>query len=261
VNQWLAEPDESAEHLQRLLALAVWGNQADLSMWAAGHGPGGQVETEAQEAHLLVDDSRAVAEHLIERKEPARQVDLVLDNVGPELLADLCLVDFMLSAELAQKVVMHAKLHPTYISDAMIKDVEHQIIRLQQNQGDDARRVGQRLADALERGRLVLTTHPYWTSPLPFWQMPGDLFQQLARSDLILIKGDANYRRLLGDRHWDYTTPIRSVWNYQPAPLAALRVFKSEVAAGLAPGLPEQMQAKDPDWLVDGQWGLVQFVG
>jgi hypothetical protein len=76
----------------------------------------------------------------------------------------------------------------------------------------------------------------------------------------LINKGDANYRRLLGDRHWPYTTPLADILCYLPAPLAALRVFKSEVAAGLKPGQPESLDRADPGWKTNGKWGVLQFV-
>jgi hypothetical protein len=74
----------------------------------------------------------------------------------------------------------------------------------------------------------------------------------------VISKGDANYRRFLGDAHWPPTTPFEAIVEYFPAPLVALRALKSEVIAGLAPGQAEQLQQEDPDWMVDGLRGIVQ---
>lgn len=43
-----------------------------------------------------------------------------------------------------------------------------------------------------------------------------------------------------------------------PAPLVALRTFKSELVVGLAPGQAEREQAADPEWLVNGRRGVIQ---
>jgi hypothetical protein len=45
-----------------------------------------------------------------------------------------------------------------------------------------------------------------------------------------------------------------------PAPLLALRAIKSEVAAGLTAEKIKETKAKDPDWLTNGRWGLIQLV-
>jgi hypothetical protein len=51
------------------------------------------------------------------------------------------------------------------------------------------------------------------------------------------VKGDANYRRLIGDALWPHDTPFAHVLSYFAAPLLALRTLKSEVCVGLAPGV------------------------
>jgi hypothetical protein len=79
----------------------------------------------------------------------------------------------------------------------------------------------------------VLSEDYFWTSPLAFWEIPNSLKNELAEANLIVVKGDANYRRLLGDRHRDFTTNIADIVCYLPAPMVALRTLKSKVVAGL----------------------------
>ena len=92
-------------------------------------------------------------------------------------------------------------------------------------------------------GELLPRAHWSSASPLFYYEMPGDLHAELARMDLVIVKGDANYRRLLGDAHWPHETPFADVVSYFPAPVVALRTFKSEVAVGLAPGQAEELAA------------------
>jgi hypothetical protein len=99
-----------------------------------------------------------------------------------------------------------------------------------------------------------------WTSPLAFWEIPDSLKSDLSAANLIVIKGDANYRRLLGDRHWDFTTNFADIVSYFPAPIVALRTLKSEVVAGLKSEVIEQVAKSDSDWLTNGQWGVIQLV-
>jgi hypothetical protein len=39
----------------------------------------------------------------------------------------------------------------------------------------------------------------------------------------------------------------------------ALRVCKAELAVGLEPGQAEEMARRDPDWLFNGRWGMIQY--
>jgi hypothetical protein len=84
------------------------------------------------------------------------------------------------------------------------------------------------------------------------------LCRELGQAALIVAKGDANYRRLLGDRHWAYTAPFEAIVGYMPAPLLAVRTLKSELAAGIAPAQVARAAAADPDWLISGRWGVIQ---
>lgn len=38
------------------------------------------------------------------------------------------------------------------------------------------------------------------------------------------------------------------------------RTMQADVVAGLAPGQGERLTATDPQWLVNGKWGMIQFV-
>jgi uncharacterized protein with ATP-grasp and redox domains len=261
VNEWLAQNDENRPGVSRLLAIALWGNQADLSMWPAdGEGQRGHVDVEQQQAHTLVDDGRTVAHHLASLEAELIRVDFMMDNAGFELVSDLCLADYLLSGQTAAAVHLHLKPHPTFVSDATIKDVRETVDYLAAVSHVEVNALAQRLQDHLHNGRLRLRHHYYWTSPLSGWEMPSSLQQELAQSHLVISKGDANYRRLLGDRHWAFTTPLADIVSYFPAPLLALRTLKSEVAAGLPPGQPEALAQEDADWMVIGEWGVIQFV-
>jgi hypothetical protein len=211
-------------------------------------------------AHLLVDDATAVTQLL---DEPVNQIDFILDNVGIELIGDLCLADYLLSVGHITAVQFHLKLHPTFVSDATVLDVEATVAYLRAADAPALQKAGERLTNYLVNGRLRLLSHPFWTSPHPLWQLPADLRQTLATSDLLISKGDANYRRALGDAPWPHTTPIRDIVSYLPAPALFLRTCKSEVLAGMAENQLEQLKQLDrleEDWLVNGRWGIIQLV-
>jgi len=116
------------------------------------------------------------------------------------------------------------------------------------------------LQEYLNEDRLHLQSDFFWTSPLPGWEMPPETRQSLAGAGLLISKGDANYRRWLGDRHWPFTAPIQQVIAYRPAPLLLLRVMKAEIVAGLQPGQPEKLYQANPNWSIGGRSALIQFV-
>jgi hypothetical protein len=77
----------------------------------------------------------------------------------------------------------------------------------------------------------------------------------------VIVKGDANYRRTVGDAVWPEITPFADVTAYFPAPLLALRTLKSDPIVGLAPGVASSLDAAEPAWRVNGRRGVASLGG
>ncbi len=243
-----------------LVKTDLWGNQADLSLWPAGKGDKpDHASVDQAQAFLLVDHAQACANYIESLNKPLSRVDFLADNAGFELVVDLALAETLLSCEAAAQARFHLKEHPTFVSDAMGKDVRRTIEFLAASHLPETSSLGKRLSGYLESGRLQLAENLFWNSPLALWEMPEALRGELASASLVVSKGDANYRRLLGDRHWAYTTPIDQALAYFPCPLLVLRTLKSEVAVGLPEGKSEEIAMQDSKWMTDGRWGLIQF--
>jgi hypothetical protein len=246
-------PTEPAARFERLLHHSLWGNRTDLS-----YNVGASIEQrglDTERANILVDHTTRVWEHLSARP---RRLAVIADNAGTELLYDLALVDFLLDENLASQIILHLKSQPFFVSDAMPRDVDASLETLGSKEGQ-AGALASRLRGYIETGRLHLTTHWFYTTCLFYFQLPRDLYEQLASVDFVLLKGDANYRRLLGDAHWDPTASFADATAYFPARFAALRTLKAELVVGLEPGRAERLRVQDPDWLVNGKRGVIQF--
>lgn len=264
-----AVDDESKATALRFGVFAsLWGNKMDLSLWPSQTNAASKAQAfasvlEASSANLLADAFPAVASHLLSRSSSSsssssRRVDIVVDNAGFELITDLILADCLLRTGLATKVVLHTKGHPTFVSDAMDKDVAETVGFLASNGVACA---AERWQAYLADGRWELHAHTYWAQPFPFWEIPPDVRRDLAGAALAFVKGDANYRRLLGDRTWELSTPFADVCGYFPCPVAPLRTLKAELGCGMAREEVARAQAADPeDWMVTGKYGVVQFV-
>jgi hypothetical protein len=249
-------PSSPKECYSVLLHASLWGNRTDLSYNVAQHTPGA-LAVAVERANVLVDDSARVWERLLANR--GGHVQFICDNAGTELLHDLALADFLLREGLASRVTFHCKPQPFFVSDAMIKDAEAAVGALAGSTVPSLQRLGERLGRARAEGRLLLTDHWFWVTCLFFFQMPEDLEETLSRASLVISKGDANYRRLLEDAHWEPSTPFAEAVSYFPAPLVALRTLKSEIIVGLRPGQAEQLRQQDSEWQVNGKRGVVQY--
>ena len=247
-------PDDPAIRFKQLFHASLWGNRTDLSYMVAAH-LGGTANSHAERENLLADDTAATWERLW-AKRPSR-IAIMADNTGTELLMDLALIDFLLEAGLAKEVRLYLKPQPFFVSDAMTTDVKAGLDALQAG-GKAARALANRTEDALERRDLALIEHWFSTTSLFYYQLPDDLLAELAGMELVIFKGDVNYRRLLGDAHWPPTAPFADAVSYFPAPLVALRTLKGEIITGLAPGQAERLAVEDPAWLVNGRRGVIQ---
>jgi hypothetical protein len=189
-----------------------------------------------------------------------QRVDFINDNVGLDLLFDLALADFLLARGWARQVVFHLKDRPFFVSDAMPKDARATISLLRASPDTAVQDLGARLDAHLETGRLTLTEDPFWASSLTYHRLPPALRDALDRADLIILKGDVNYRRLLDDRHWPHTTRLEQAAATFPTPFLTLRTLKGEIMVGLEPGQAEALAEEDPDWLINGQRGVIHLV-
>ena len=78
---------------------------------------------------------------------------------------------------------------------------------------------------------------------------------------MYLFAGDLNYRKLLGDRQWPFevTTFDQGLNKFNPAPLLSLRTLKSDVCCGLKQGTVGKLEQFTKDWMVIGEYGVIQF--
>ena len=253
-----------ASQRRALLAAALWGNRADLGfrITASPEGPATElVADDSARMWSLLDaapGSGAGTGTGTGTGTAGPTVHLITDNAGRELLADLILVDHLLTTGAATRVVLHVKPQPYYVSDATGSDVLAVLRRIMTAPGTAAT-TGHRLWTALADGIITLRTHAFWCAPLSYRDLPPDLTAELSQATLTILKGDLNYRRLVGDRAWPPTTPFAELTAYFPSPVAALRTLKSDVAVGLTPETVAKLDATGTAWRTSGEYALIQM--
>ncbi len=133
------------ERVFALLDACLWGNRVDLSYTIAA------ARTERHDDDLLVDERAAAVPFLVR---PGGHVHVVADNTGTELAMDLALLGALLE-DGATTASLHLKIQPTFVSDAMPRDVLRLLEKMRERDGA-ARSLARRLEACLAEGRLVL---------------------------------------------------------------------------------------------------------
>lgn len=257
---------EIGDFFQKLLKLNLWGNRCDLSLSA-----GAEVQQdgdplsslESCNSYIVSDDTPAIWDH-VRQAAPDAVIDIINDNSGYELFTDLCLADYIIEYRLAARVNFNVKAIPWYVSDVTPKDMAWTLETLKTHENPLLSAFGHRLQSRFDAGTLHLKeVDNFWTSPYEFHRMRDinpTLYQQLGESHLLIFKGDLNYRKLLGDFNFPYTTPFReALKGFHPTALCSLRTVKADLICGLAEGLSDKLDAKDDRWMVTGEYAVIQF--
>ncbi|ROW05988.1 hypothetical protein VPNG_08448 [Cytospora leucostoma] len=300
--------DEEAEEIlfQEMCEICLWGNATDLSLltnltYEDLQKLQGSEARKAAEKNILVNnlpDAYQVLKKARAEGKTERRVDIVLDNAGFELFVDLILAGYLLSSGLATLVVLHPKDIPWFVSDVLPSDFsellnalanpkkfyetpsEDEVLQdktpepLSDKEADDLSFLFQNWSQLYAEGQVLLRPNRFWTYPGSFWRLPHvakELFEDLKTSNLVIFKGDLNYRKLTGDAKWDASTPfVEAIGPLGPGSglnVLALRTCKADVVVGLQPGKDEELRASvgnggKPDaraWAWNGKWAVVSF--
>ncbi|KAE9406130.1 DUF89 domain-containing protein [Gymnopus androsaceus JB14] len=296
-----SDPEKLKVFFQEMIQMCLWGNATDLSLLTHMslvdieklQSVGKDMQA-ARKEFIMRDDQEKAWKHISTIKDG--RVDFVLDNAGFELFTDLVFADFLVTyTPYVSKVVFHPKLIPWFVSDVTPPDFEETIKSLLDPSflssttspppSADQQQHLQQLAGRLKRyvtegvfslsvpietplggGSALESLAGFWTTPVPYWDMKTydpKLWDSLKDSDLVVLKGDLNYRKLTGDIQWPPLTPFDEALGPLAGsfPLLSLRTNKADVAVGLDEEVLKKTEAKDPKWRVNGKFALISFLG
>ena len=316
--------------------ICLWGNASDLSLLATLEKRDiselqGSEARKAAEKNTLVNDLPAAYEVLRKAQESGkaeRRIDIVLDNSGFELFVDLVLAGYLLESGLATQIILHPKSIPWFVSDVTPTDFAsilgtladpRSFFSIDDNDTDSTHTdqenpkttsfSDQNLSDfaflfdhwthLYQEGQLILRPNIFWTSSQSYWSLPTlapDLFHDLQESELVIFKGDLNYRKLTADAAWSPTTsfataigPMGLIGTARAGSggggesaetsvgvedaakgrsgvrVLALRTCKADTVVGLKEGEDERLRAEQAGsvdarrWAWSGKWAVVQF--
>jgi len=243
----------SLVNFQKTCYRALWGNRGDLSNLNVFETSMGE-----QTDRIVLNQSSDAFTFLSQKKS---KIAYFMDNAGKEMLFDLALIDYLLMSGLARSVTCYLKNQPFFVSDAMPEDFNQSIDYLLSSDSDKVRKLAQRISQFQQKRTILLEAPPFLTTGRMYRHMPDVLKSQIADYDLVILKGDVNYRRLFDDRHWDPTTPVVEAANYFPTSFLSLRTLKAEIILGITQETHKQLlNDDDPKWLINGKRGMITFL-
>lgn len=246
------ETSASYEHFSGYCYRALWGNRGDLSNLHVF-----ETDMGLQPENIILDQSEAAYRFL--RKKPMK-IAYFMDNVGKELYFDLAFIDYLLNANLAKSVTIFLKNQPFFVSDAMPKDILFSLRAMQTSSAKYVSSIANRFDERLGRTIIKLEAPPFLTTSRMYRQLPEVFRAKIADHDLAILKGDVNYRRLFGDRHWHPTTPVSEAGGYFPTSFLSLRTLKAEIVLGITDDILKNiLKENDPKWQINGKRGMITF--
>lgn len=179
------------------------------------------------------------------------------------MCTDFCVADFLITHGLASKIIFNLKAIPWFVSDTTISDLRWIIRNLINSEHTYLKKIGIRWNKYLRENVWILEEDSFWTYPLEYNFMEShkpDLYDRMKQAKLLIFKGDLNYRKLFGEKNWESTIPVTvAKQNFNPTKWCVLRTLKSDIICGLEKGVAEKIEESHADWLVSGNYGVIQF--
>lgn len=306
-NKDVTPSDEASRLLfTEMCEICLWGNATDLSLlttltYADIQKLQGSEARKASEKNILVNDLPRAYDILAKAKSEGkkyRQVDIVLDNAGFELYVDLILAGYLLATGLATNIILHPKNIPWFVSDVLPADFagllnalnnprsffespseeeeRNDVMpqKLSEQEDDDLKFLFKEWTGFHAEGEIYMRTNQFWTEGGSFWRLPTSalrLYDDLKESELVIFKGDLNYRKLVADGEWDPTTPFQEaigpLGKGSGVNVLSLRTCKADVVVGLPEGKDEELRKGQDDkgesgqrkWAWSGKWAVVSL--
>ena len=190
-----------------------------------------QNEAHAKEVDVLTKVASFLSEIRAKGDDSKGSMHIVTEKVGHGLISDLLLGHVLLSLGIASKVHYHSKPYscgsPLSVTPTDITGhIEHLADPTKGGDIWNVRHFGEALRQHVMSGEFVLEEPDlFWTDlAAPLYEMPASLQACFTEATCTFVKGDAMYRRMLGDVDWKtagYTTP--EALSYWPGPLCVLR--------------------------------------
>lgn len=269
---------QKEKNLKALLKANLSSNSTDLSQmfWS-----------EFRDVKAVTNDSQNFEDYtdnIIKKNTTLENTNILVDNYGHEFLCDLILGIYLINFNISQKVTYHVNKLPIFVSDIIEKDFNKIITQLKalcENKTAEEKKefeVINKIEELYKEGRIIIKPNFFWNMPTTY----SSLFKKDApeyhkelqkiftggesQKELLIIKGDLNYRRTVGDIIISPSEKINKYIKYISCPTLIIRSFKSNVVL-LGKDNKEDIFKTNfdydyggIDWKTEGRAGIIQFV-
>lgn len=228
--------------------------------------------------HLLADDCKKFWDDYC-KDVGKKTVNIIVDNFGIEFLSDLVL-GYYLKEKGASKIVYHVKHIPMFVSDVVVDDhivMLDRIETLVKGSKNAALYLGalSNLKSMVKNGAFEFKANYLWNMPFSFSEIVTssvktdksethklikEVISIFTGDDLLIVKGDLNYRRLVEDKLWNPQRKTLSRIRYIKCPILVIRSYKSSVVMDCSRSDIIAMHEKfGSDWKTEGRVGAVLY--
>ncbi|MGL1889431.1 MAG: damage-control phosphatase ARMT1 family protein [Reichenbachiella sp.] len=220
------------------IRFALEGNKSDLSQLKDGS---------VLKLQLLIDHTA----QLIAAISKADAVHIIQDNAGVELFSDLLLANHIVS-NYRCKIILHIKTSPIFVSDTIQEDIDQLLSTVNDSKSKEL------ILDNIKNKRIEIKTNPFWVAPKHFTTWQGEL--ALGEHDIIISKGDANYRRFFEDRQFSPSTTSQALTSYLTHSTFCIRTLKSEIQTNIPPSELIKLNQTHGNWMTNGEFAVIQHL-
>lgn len=254
------------ENLGKLLKMNLSANSTDLSQlfWE-----------QFSEVRAAIDDSKEFWADYASDLGGTSRINILVDNFGIEFLSDIILGYYFIlkkGRDTDIEIIYHVNELPIFVSD--VKSGDEKLLfdilsKLTEN--------NEEYTALLDDIRSFIGTKLIFR-PDFFWNMP-DNYNIVSKSEykntrelsaikdifngsnLLIVKGDLNYRRMVGDRNYNPNKKIESRIGYIKCPILIIRSFKSDCTLLGRKGRDFLRNKNiEQDWQSSGKYGIIQYI-
>lgn len=209
--------------LKKYLIYSMKGNSHDLSQNEALY------HEDKTRYDFVCDDTKKLFSFL-SQKNSYEKLIIIPDNSAIEFFSDICLAMYFLSTNKFQTIVFKMNNRPKFVSDVTWQDYELFKFFLEREGSAYS------LFEKYEKsGRIQFEYKDDYTQIPYIRDFSEEEIKDLQSADMLIVKGDLNYRRFLLDCFCPFETPLKSLLPEQllEQKIVFLRMIKSTVVAGL----------------------------